>query len=68
MSRHRQLQGIGPQRNAAARYRATSRRSLAATVREARIQSIHTGAAAEAGAFAAMAVAMAAVYLPCAVL
>jgi putative ABC transport system ATP-binding protein len=62
VSGHRPLQGIGAQSNAAARYRVASRRSLAATLRAARIQSIHTGAAAAAGAFTAMAVAMAAVF------
>jgi putative ABC transport system ATP-binding protein len=62
ISGHRPLQGIGAQTNAAARYRAASRRSLAATLRAARIQSIHAGAAAAAGALAAMAVAVVAAY------
>lgn len=62
VSGHRPLQGIGAQTNAAARYRTASRRSLAATLRAARIQSIHAGAAAAAGALAAMAVAVAAAY------
>ena len=62
ISGHRPLAGIGAQANAAARYRAASRRSLAAALRAARIQSIHEGAAAAAGALAAMAVAVAAAY------
>ena len=62
ISGQRPLQGIGAQANAAARYRVASRRSLAATLRSARIQSIHAGAAAAAGGLAAMAVAVAAAY------
>lgn len=62
ISGHRPLQGIGAQRNAAARYRIASRRSLLATLRAARIESAHAGAAAAAGALAAMAVAVAAAY------
>lgn len=62
ISGHRPLAGIGAQDNAAARYRGASRRSLAATLRAARIQSVHAGAAAAAGALAAMAVAVAAAY------
>jgi len=62
ISGHRPLQGIGAQTNAAARYRAASRRSLAATLRAARIQSVHAGAAAAAGALAAVAVAVVAAY------
>ncbi|MGY4710742.1 ABC transporter ATP-binding protein [Mycolicibacterium sp. CBM1] len=62
ISGHRPLQGIGAQRNAAARYRAASRRSLGATLRAARIQSAHEGAAAAAGGLAAMAVAVVAAY------
>ena len=62
ISGHRPLQGIGAQRNAAARYRVASRRSLSATLRAARIQSAHAGAAAAAGALAAMAVAVVAGY------
>lgn len=62
ISGHRPLAGIGAQGNAAARYRAASRRSLAATLRASRIQSVHAGAAAAAGALAAMAVAVAAAY------
>ncbi|WP_164478410.1 ABC transporter ATP-binding protein [Mycolicibacterium stellerae] len=62
ISGHRPLQGIGAQANAAARYRAASRRSLVAALRAARIQSVHAGAAAAAGALAAMAVAVAATY------
>lgn len=62
ISGHRPLAGIGAQGNAAARYRAASRRSLAAALRAARIQSVHAGAAAAAGALAAMAVAVAAAY------
>ncbi|AQT78231.1 ABC transporter permease [Mycolicibacterium litorale] len=62
ISGHRPLQGIGAHHNAAARYRAASRRSLAATLRAARIQSLHEGAAAAAGALAAMAVAVVAAY------
>nr|AAC82547.1 unknown [Mycolicibacterium smegmatis MC2 155] len=54
--------GIGAQANAAARYRVASRRALTATLRAARIQSIHSGAAAAAGALAAMAVAVVAAY------
>lgn len=56
------MQGIGAQANAAARYRVASRRALTATLRAARIQSIHSGAAAAAGALAAMAVAVVAAY------
>ena len=63
ISGHRPLQGIGAQGNAAARYRVASRRSLAATLRAARIQSVHAGAAAAAGALAAMTVAVAAAYI-----
>lgn len=62
ISGHRPLQGIGAQRNASARFRVASRRSLAAALRAARIQSAHAGAAAAAGALAAMAVAVAATY------
>ncbi|MGE0217356.1 MAG: ABC transporter ATP-binding protein [Mycolicibacterium sp.] len=62
ISGHRPLQGIGAQRNAAARYRTASRRSLTATLRAARIESAHAGAAAAAGALAAMSVAVAAAY------
>jgi putative ABC transport system ATP-binding protein len=62
ISGHRPLQGIGAQRNASARYRVASRRSLTAALRAARIQSVHAGAAAAAGALAAMAVAVAATY------
>jgi putative ABC transport system ATP-binding protein len=62
ISGHRPLQGIGAQRNAAARYRVASRRSLTAALRAARIQSVHAGAAAAAGALAAMAVAVTATY------
>lgn len=62
ISGHRPLAGIGAQANAAARYRVASRKSLAATLRAARIQSVHAGAAAAAGALAAMAVAVAAAY------
>lgn len=62
ISGQRPLQGIGAQRNAAQRYRAASRRSLQATLRAARIQSLHEGAAAAAGAVAAMAVAVLASY------
>lgn len=62
ISGHRPLQGIGAQGNAAARYRVASRRALAATLHAARIQSIHSGASAAAGALAAMAVAVAAAY------
>lgn len=62
VSGHRPLQGIGAQANAAARYRIASRRSLAATLRAARIQSVHAGAAAAVGGLAAMAVAVAAAY------
>ena len=62
ISGHRPLQGIGAQRNAAARYRAASRRSLVATLRATRIESAHAGAAAAAGALTAMAVALAAAY------
>lgn len=62
ISGHRPLQGIGAQANAAARYRVASRRSLAATLRAARIQSAHAGAAAAAGALAGMAIAVAAAY------
>ena len=62
ISGQRPLQGIGAQANAAARYRVASRRSLAATLRSARIQSVHAGAAAAAGGLAAMAVAVAAAY------
>lgn len=58
----RPLQGIGAQDNAAARYRTASRRSLAATLRAARIQSAHAGASAAAGALAAMAIAVVAAY------
>lgn len=43
ISGQRPLQGIGAQRNAAQRYRAASRRSLQATLRAARIQSLHEG-------------------------
>lgn len=63
ISGHRPLQGIGAQSNAAARYRVASRRALAATLRAARIQSAHSGAATAAGALAAMTVAVAAAYL-----
>ena len=62
ISGQRPLQGIGAQANAAARYRVASRRALTATLRAARIQSIHSGAAAAAGALAAMAVAVVAAY------
>lgn len=62
ISGHRPLQGIGAQRNAAARYRVASRRSLSATLRAARIESAHAGAAAAAGALTAMAVAVVAGY------
>lgn len=62
ISGHRPLQGIGAQANAAARYRRASRRALSATLRAARIQSVHQGAAAAAGALAAMAVAVLAAY------
>ncbi|TGD89791.1 ABC transporter ATP-binding protein [Mycolicibacterium sp. CH28] len=62
ISGHRPLQGIGAERNAAARYRTASRRSLTATLRAARIQSIHEGAAAAAGGLTAMAVAVAAAH------
>jgi putative ABC transport system ATP-binding protein len=62
ISGHRPLQGIGAQRNAAARYRSASRRSLAATLRATRLESAHAGAAAAAGALAAMAVALAAAW------
>lgn len=62
ISGQRPLQGIGAQANAASRYRAASRRSLAATLRAARLQSVHAGAASAAGALAAMAVAVAAAY------
>lgn len=62
ISGHRPLQGIGAQHNAAARYRVSSRRSLSATLRAARIQSLHEGAAAAAGGLAAMTVAVAAAY------
>ncbi|MDV3123369.1 ABC transporter ATP-binding protein/permease [Mycobacterium sp. 21AC1] len=62
ISGHRPLQGIGAQVNAAARYRVASRRALDATLRAARIQSVHSGAAAAAGALAAMAVAVVAAY------
>lgn len=62
VSGHRPLQGIGAQANAAARYRSASRRSLAATLRAARIQSVHAGAAAAAGALAGMGIAVAATY------
>jgi putative ABC transport system ATP-binding protein len=58
----RPLQGIGAQDNAATRYRAASRRSLAATLHAARLQSAHAGASAAAGGLAAMAVAVAAAY------
>ncbi|MGV9799651.1 ABC transporter ATP-binding protein [Mycobacterium sp. NPDC003449] len=60
ISGHRPLQGIGAQASAAGRYRVASRRALGATLRAARIQSVHAGAAAAAGALAAMAVAVAA--------
>lgn len=63
ISGHRPLAGIGAQANAAVRYRAASRRSLAATLRAARIQSVHAGVAAAAGALAATAVAVFAAYL-----
>jgi putative ABC transport system ATP-binding protein len=62
ISGHRPLAGIGAQTNAASRFRAASRRSLAATLRASRIQSVHAGAAAAAGALAAMAVAVVAAY------
>lgn len=62
ISGHRPLAGIGAQANAASRYRTASRRSLAATLRAARIQSVHAGAAAAAGALAAMTVAVVAAY------
>jgi putative ABC transport system ATP-binding protein len=62
ISGQRPLQGIGAQANASARYRVASRRSLAATLRSARIQSVHAAAAAAAGALAAMAVAVASAY------
>jgi putative ABC transport system ATP-binding protein len=62
ISGHRPLQGIGAQANAAARYRVASRRSLAAALRAARLQSAHAGAAAAAGALAAAAVAVTATY------
>ncbi|WP_019971050.1 ABC transporter ATP-binding protein [Mycobacterium sp. 141] len=62
ISGHRPLQGIGAQANAAARYRLASRRALSATLRAARIQSVHQGAAAAAGALAAMAIAVLAAY------
>jgi putative ABC transport system ATP-binding protein len=62
VSGHRPLQGIGAQANAAARYRAASRTSLAATLRAARIESVQEGVAAAAGALAAMTVAVAAAY------
>lgn len=62
ISGHRPLQGIGAQANAAARYRVASRRALGATLRAARIQSVHAGVAAAAGALAAMAVAVVAAY------
>ncbi|KAA0084772.1 ABC transporter ATP-binding protein [Mycolicibacterium sp. P9-64] len=62
ISGQRPLQGIGAQGNAAARYRVASRQSLTASLRAARIQSVHAGAAAAAGALAAMAVAVAATY------
>lgn len=62
ISGHRPLQGIGAEANAAARYRLASRRALSATLRAARIQSVHQGAAAAAGALAAMAIAVLAAY------
>lgn len=58
----RPLQGIGAAGNAALRYRAASRRSLAAALRVNRIQSAHTGASAAVGALTAMLVAVAAAY------
>jgi putative ABC transport system ATP-binding protein len=62
ISGQRPLQGIGAQRNAAHRYRHASRLSLVATLRAARMESAHAGAAAAAGALSAMAVAVAATY------
>ncbi|MBJ7288325.1 ABC transporter ATP-binding protein, partial [Williamsia sp.] len=58
----RPLQGIGATGAASDRYRRSSRTSLAAALRAARIQSVHAGASAAAGALAAMGVAVAAVY------
>lgn len=58
----RPLQGIGAQASAAARYRVANRRSLVAALRASRVQSVHAGASAAAGALAAAAVALAAAY------
>ncbi|GAA1459844.1 ATP-binding cassette domain-containing protein [Williamsia maris] len=58
----RPLQGIGATGAASDRYRRSSRTSLAAALRAARIQSVHAGASAAVGALAAMGVAVAAVY------
>lgn len=62
MNGHRPLQGIGAQNNAAQRYRIASRRALVATLKAARIESLHEGAAAAVGALTAVMVAITAAY------